>query len=74
MVIMGSEICKLLVEQDAIVFICGDASNMAKDVNNCFVEILQQDRGMSKDDATMFIMKKKDQQDILRGCMGVIFV
>ncbi|KAK6970169.1 methionine synthase reductase-like isoform X1 [Biomphalaria glabrata] len=59
MVIMGSEICKLLVEQDAIVFICGDASNMAKDVNNCFVEILQQDRGMSKDDATMFIMKKR---------------
>ncbi|KAH9509802.1 hypothetical protein Btru_045236 [Bulinus truncatus] len=57
--IMATEISRLIVDHDAVVYVCGDAKNMAKDVNNAFLDILQQTKGMSTDDANLFIMKKR---------------
>ncbi|GFN94645.1 methionine synthase reductase-like [Plakobranchus ocellatus] len=54
-----ADLARLLTEKDALVYVCGDAKNMAADVAAAFEEVLQLEKGMSKDDAHMFIMKKR---------------
>ncbi|CAL1531539.1 unnamed protein product [Lymnaea stagnalis] len=57
--LMSTELCHLLVDQEALVYVCGDARNMAKDVNEAFMDILLREKDMSKDDAHLFMMKKR---------------
>ncbi|GFR94112.1 methionine synthase reductase [Elysia marginata] len=52
-------LARLLTEDEALVYVCGDAKNMATDVTAAFEEVLQKEKGMSKDEAHMFIMKKR---------------
>lgn len=42
---------KLIVEQDAYIFICGDGHGMAKDVHSTLVEIISSGEGQDKFDA-----------------------
>ncbi|XP_059167664.1 methionine synthase reductase-like isoform X2 [Physella acuta] len=56
---LAPELCRLLVESNALVYVCGDAKNMAKNVNDAFEEILQKEKGMSSEDAHLFVMKKR---------------
>ncbi|XP_046573370.1 methionine synthase reductase-like [Haliotis rubra] len=49
----------LIEKQDAVVYVCGDARNMAKDVTNTFVQILKEYRGMSAADASGYLMKMR---------------
>lgn len=53
----GEELVKLISEEGAIVYVCGDAKNMAKDVNQAFVDIFAQVKGITADEATKLIMK-----------------
>lgn len=55
----SSNLARLLTEWDALVYVCGDAKNMAADVTAAFEEILCIEKGMAKDEAHMFIMKKR---------------
>ena len=41
----GQELVKLLEEKKAIVYVCGDAKNMAKDVNEAFIDIVSKEKG-----------------------------
>ncbi|CAG5118819.1 unnamed protein product [Candidula unifasciata] len=56
---VAEEIADLLVESEAAVYVCGDAKNMAKDVSGAFEDILQRVKGLSPDEAHMFMMKKR---------------
>ncbi|RUS90069.1 hypothetical protein EGW08_002182 [Elysia chlorotica] len=55
----SASLVRLLTENEALVYVCGDAKNMAADVTAAFEEILQTEKGMSKEEAHMFIMKKR---------------
>ncbi|XP_071103901.1 methionine synthase reductase-like isoform X2 [Haliotis cracherodii] len=49
----------LIEKQDAVVYVCGDARNMAKDITNAFIQILKEHRGMSDTDASGYLMKMR---------------
>ena len=42
----GKTLVELIDTAGAYVFVCGDAKNMAKDVNQAFMSILQDHKGM----------------------------
>ena len=42
---VASALCRLIAECGAVVYVCGDAKNMAKDVLACWTELLQKHRG-----------------------------
>ncbi|KAL3837612.1 hypothetical protein ACJMK2_022958 [Sinanodonta woodiana] len=51
------EIVKLLEEKNAQVFVCGDAKNMAKDVNQAFADCYVEVQGLSEDTAKTKLMQ-----------------
>jgi len=38
-------IADLMMSQSAVIYVCGDAQNMAKDVNTTITQIIQQEKG-----------------------------
>lgn len=56
---LSSDVAQLLCDKDALVYVCGDATGMAKEVSQAFEYILKQEKGLSDEDANMFIMKKR---------------
>lgn len=50
-----------LLEKGAFIYVCGDASRMARDVQNTFVEILIKERGITSDRAAELIRSFKVQ-------------
>lgn len=50
-----------LLEKGAFIYVCGDASRMARDVQNTFVEILTKERGVTTERATDLIRSFKIQ-------------
>ncbi|ELU10569.1 hypothetical protein CAPTEDRAFT_221646, partial [Capitella teleta] len=47
--IHGDEVYRMLTEQNAVVFVCGDAKGMAKGVQEAFVGLVQKSAGKSAD-------------------------
>ena len=43
----GSDLVTLIQDKGACVYVCGDAKNMAKDVNEAFVDIFAEHKGRS---------------------------
>lgn len=43
------------LEEGAYVYICGDASRMAKDVENALLDVIEQQRQRSRDDAEEYL-------------------
>lgn len=64
----GAELVKLIVEKEAIVYVCGDAKNMAKDVNQAFIDIFATVKGLSEEDARKRMielrLKKRYLEDV----------
>lgn len=64
----GTEIVHLLDNDRAIVYVCGDATNMAKDVNDAFVDVYTKEKGISANEASKIIMKlrleKRYKEDV----------
>ncbi|XP_041372278.1 methionine synthase reductase-like [Gigantopelta aegis] len=48
-----------LMDEGAVVYVCGDAKNMAKDVNAAFCTIVQENKSLSESDASGFVMKMR---------------
>lgn len=44
-VLHGEQLVELLEQQGAVVYVCGDAKNMARDVNEAFIEIFAKHKG-----------------------------
>lgn len=47
-------------------YVCGDASRMAKDVNDALIQIVSQEGSLSTDDAKAFVKKLMDEQRYVR--------
>ena len=45
MLLYSQDIVTLILEKGSEVFVCGDANNMAKDVKQAFVKMIQSERG-----------------------------
>ncbi|PIC70189.1 sulfite reductase [NADPH] flavoprotein alpha-component [Sporosarcina sp. P16b] len=56
------------IEEGAVIYVCGDEQNMAKDVHATLLEILQQEGGKSLEEAEQFItqlvQEKRYQRDV----------
>ncbi|PID02038.1 assimilatory sulfite reductase (NADPH) flavoprotein subunit [Sporosarcina sp. P2] len=56
------------IEEGAVIYVCGDEQNMAKDVHATLLEILQQEVGKSLEEAEQFItqlvQEKRYQRDV----------
>lgn len=51
---------RLIDEQDAHVYICGDGGQMAPDVDRALTEIIQSEGGLSDDDAVAYLSRLSD--------------
>ncbi|KAH3826136.1 hypothetical protein DPMN_128029 [Dreissena polymorpha] len=64
----GSDLVTLIQDKGACVYVCGDARNMAKDVNEAFVDIFAEHKGLTKDDSSGLLMKlrleKRYREDV----------
>jgi methionine synthase reductase len=64
----ATEIADLIYKQEAFVYVCGDAANMAKDVFNCFAQCLSDTFGLSADESNKYLLdlikNKRYKQDI----------
>lgn len=54
------------LEQGAYFYVCGDASRMATDVDVALHNIIEQEGGLSEDDAKAYVKKLKDDKRYLR--------
>lgn len=56
------------LEDGAYLYICGDSRHMAKDVENAVLDIVKEERGLTREDATAYIdelkLSKHFQQDV----------
>ena len=68
--INGQEIYNLLINNNACIYICGDGTNMAKDVYNVFIEILQIYGNYSKETAIEYIQDLKLRRRYLLDIWG----
>ena len=64
----GSSLVPLIVDKKAIIYVCGDAKNMAKDVFEAFVSVLELNKQMSTVEARKYIAQmqidKRYLQDV----------
>lgn len=58
----AAELGKLLFNDNAVVYVCGDAKNMAKDVFTSFCDIVEQHLGVSKADAIKEMAKLRAEK------------
>lgn len=61
----ASDIFRLMDEKDAVIYVCGDATNMAKDVNAALEEVLQKEKGLSPDEAKTYMMSLRIRRKYL---------
>lgn len=53
----AEQVLQLIYNQKAVIYVCGDAKNMAKDVNQTFMKILQEKKEMTESETKSFITK-----------------
>jgi sulfite reductase (NADPH) flavoprotein alpha-component len=54
------------LESGAYVYVCGDAEQMAPDVNNALIDIVAQHGGRSREDADAYVRRLADERRYLR--------
>ncbi|WP_078411837.1 assimilatory sulfite reductase (NADPH) flavoprotein subunit [Priestia abyssalis] len=57
----GKELFKWL-EEGAAVYVCGDKNNMAKDVHNALIEVIEKEGNMSREKAEEYVAEMKKQK------------
>ena len=50
------------LQQGAVVYICGDKTNMAKDVHHALLDIIEKEGGMSREQAEAYLADMKQQK------------
>jgi sulfite reductase (NADPH) flavoprotein alpha-component len=60
----GQEIFQLL-EEGAYFYVCGDATNMAKDVETALLTLIEQEGGLSQEEAKMYYKSLKSSKRYL---------
>jgi sulfite reductase alpha subunit-like flavoprotein len=66
--VKSKELCDLIVNQNAMVYVCGDENSMTKDVFSCFVDCINNEFGDKVDNAQSYLLEmmntKRYKQDI----------
>ncbi|CAG8446332.1 17285_t:CDS:2 [Acaulospora colombiana] len=62
----GREIYELLSRREAMIFVCGDAKGMAKDVNESLTEVLVEHGQMERSDASKLLTRWLEEKRYLR--------
>ena len=52
---LSGDLYKLLKDEGAYIYVCGDAKNMARDVHTNLLLILEQEGGMGSEEAAVFV-------------------
>ncbi|OZJ03249.1 hypothetical protein BZG36_03522 [Bifiguratus adelaidae] len=68
----GKEVYKIIMEDDAAIYVCGDAKHRAKGVHDVFADILVEYGQMDKPAALKLMVKWMEQKKYLRDLWAVI--
>ncbi|KAG9294024.1 hypothetical protein G9A89_019362 [Geosiphon pyriformis] len=66
----GNELYELIDKKDALIFVCGDAKGMAKDVNDALIDILCEHGGIERGDASKLLITWIEEKRYLRDLWG----
>lgn len=62
----SAQVAQLLLEERGHVYVCGDAKNMAKDVNDALADIISQESGVDKLEAMKTLATLKEEKRYLQ--------
>lgn len=62
----SEQVAKLLLHEHGCIYVCGDAKNMAKDVNDTLVEIISKEAGIEKLEAMKTLATLKEEKRYLQ--------
>nr|XP_034957214.1 methionine synthase reductase [Zootoca vivipara] len=62
----GKEVSSILLQEKGYFYVCGDAKNMAKDVNDALVDILISERGVDKLEALKMLALLREEKRYLQ--------
>ncbi|KAM9694496.1 methionine synthase reductase isoform 1-T1 [Trichechus inunguis] len=62
----SKQVARILLQENGSVYVCGDAKNMAKDVNDTLVEIISKEAGVEKLEAMKTLATLKEEKRYLQ--------
>ncbi|KAM4871260.1 methionine synthase reductase isoform X3 [Urocitellus parryii] len=62
----GPQVARILLHEKGCLYVCGDAKNMAKDVNDALVEIISKEAGVDKLEAMKTLATLKEEKRYLQ--------
>ncbi|KAM6157066.1 methionine synthase reductase [Erethizon dorsatum] len=62
----GQQVARVLLHENGCIYVCGDAKNMAKDVNDSLVEIVSKELGVDKLEAMKTLATLKEEKRYLQ--------
>ncbi|XP_045421676.1 methionine synthase reductase isoform X1 [Lemur catta] len=62
----GKQVARILLHENGYIYVCGDAKNMAKDVNDALVEIISREVGVEKLEAMKTLATLKEEKRYLQ--------
>lgn len=62
----GQQVAGLLLHERGHIYVCGDAKNMAKDVNDTLAEIISKEAGVDKLEALKTLAALKEEKRYLQ--------
>lgn len=62
----SQQVARTLLQENGCIYVCGDAKNMAKDVNDALVEIVSKEAGVSKLEAVKTLAALKQEKRYLQ--------
>ncbi|XP_075864045.1 methionine synthase reductase [Microcebus murinus] len=62
----GKQVARILLHENGYIYVCGDAKNMAKDVNDALVEIISREAGVEKLEAMKTLATLKEEKRYLQ--------
>lgn len=62
----GEQVARLLLHENGCIYVCGDAKNMARDVNDTLVEIISKEVGVDKLEAMKTLATLKEEKRYLQ--------
>uniref|UniRef100_A0A9L0TK70 Methionine synthase reductase n=1 Tax=Equus caballus TaxID=9796 RepID=A0A9L0TK70_HORSE len=62
----SKQVARVLLQENGCIYVCGDAKNMAKDVNDTLVEIISKEAGVEKLEAMKTLATLKEEKRYLQ--------
>ncbi|XP_008832805.1 methionine synthase reductase isoform X2 [Nannospalax galili] len=62
----SQQVCRILLQENGSIYVCGDAKNMARDVNDTLVEIMSREAGVDRLEAMKTLASLKQERRYLQ--------